>query len=71
MKPKYYVLFVRNDIEPELHGPFSRATIRDNRAKALKVEHGNDHGVFPLNVNARGLPKIGAYSGGFFMEEET
>ncbi|OGV66917.1 MAG: hypothetical protein A2283_24315 [Lentisphaerae bacterium RIFOXYA12_FULL_48_11] len=71
MKHKYYVLLIWKDIEPELFGPYSRARIRDKRAKALRTEHGYEHGIFSLDITARGMPKVGAYSGKFFMEQET
>jgi hypothetical protein len=71
MKQKYWVLIVWNDIEPELHGPYENEDERDSHAKELKKEHGNDHGIFPLDVNDEGLPEVGAYPAGFFMEEES
>jgi hypothetical protein len=70
MRPKYYLIMVWQDIEPELHGPFRSVGMRNNHAKALRREHGKDHGLFPLNITAKGLAKVGSYTGGFFMEEE-
>lgn len=67
----YYVVVVWNDIEPELRGPFKTEEEQDKYARALKTEHGNDHGIFPLNVDDRGEPDIGAYAAGFFMREDT
>jgi len=70
MKARYYVLMIMDDVEPELHGPFTRAGDRDSHARDLKAKHGDEHGIFPMDITARGAPRVGAYSGGFFMEKE-
>ena len=71
MKPKYYVLLVWNDIEPELHGPYGLAAARNDRARVLKQEHGDDNGIFALDINRKGQPKVRAYSSAFFTEAKT
>jgi hypothetical protein len=72
MKGTYHVLIVYDDIEPELVGPFDTFQARDERSKELKRQHGNEHGIFTLDVDAKGTPSVGAYPAGFFMgDEET
>lgn len=71
MESAYYVLFVVNDIEPELHGPFGDPDERDDHARKLRREYGNDHGIFPLDIDDDGIPSTSAYSAGFFMEGDT
>jgi hypothetical protein len=66
---KYYVLIMWGDIEPQLTEAFTTEETRDQHARDLRKEHGNDHGIFPLDVDENGKPEVGAYSGGFFMEK--
>jgi hypothetical protein len=65
----HYLLMLVDDTAPELYGPFRNAGERDRRAKALRNKHGEEHGLFKLNITALGVPEVAAYSGGFFMEE--
>ena len=63
-----YLIF--GDIEPEIIGPFQSEDERDNRALGLRREHGDEYGIFKLNVDmASGTPSLETYSGGFFTEE--
>uniref|UniRef100_A0A6M3LK93 Uncharacterized protein n=1 Tax=viral metagenome TaxID=1070528 RepID=A0A6M3LK93_9ZZZZ len=64
----YYLICIWDDVEPELFGPFPTHINRDAKAKRLRKVHGNEHGLFPLDVVTEELAKveIGAYSGGFF-----
>ena len=58
-------------IEPRIVGPFADADERDRKARELRREHGQDHGIYMLDVDPRsGAPSIDAYCGGFFMEED-
>lgn len=66
----YYVLIIYGDIEPDLIGPFTTEETRDEKAIDLKREYGNEHGIFPMNIDADGAPTVGAYSGGFFMGDD-
>ncbi len=61
---KYYVLFVWNDIEPELIGPFDTEEERNQAALEKKRAEGDSHGYFMLNSPAR--VEISPYGGGFF-----
>lgn len=70
MKEAYYVIIIYQDIEPELIGPFPTEETRDEKARELKRQYGNEHGIFPMNIDAEGKPAVGAYSGGFFMDDE-
>lgn len=69
MKYKYYVIIVYGDIEPDLHGPFNTSEEQDIRAKELRKDNPED-GIYWLSIGEDGEPEIGAYSGGFFEEEE-
>jgi len=64
----YYVLFVEGDIEPSLVGPFHNTDERDKAAVSLKREHGDENGIFMLDIDTIGRPSVDAYSGGFFEE---
>jgi len=64
----FYVLFVEGDIEPSLIGPFRNPEDRDNEAIRLKREHGDEHGIFMLDIDTIGRPSVDAYSGGFFED---
>jgi len=61
---KRYVLHVLGDVDPRLVGPYYTAKGRDNKAKALRNDGGDD-GVFWLNVSEQGAVTVGSFSGGF------
>jgi hypothetical protein len=66
---QFYVLRLHGGIEPELIGPFDTEDDRDDRAKELRKE--NDEDVM-LALNGPGSSiEIDAYSGGFFLDEES
>jgi len=66
---QFYVLRLHGGIEPELVGPFDNEDERDDRAKELRKE--NDEDVI-LAVDGPGSSiKIDAYSGGFFIDEDS
>ncbi len=60
----YYVLFIWNDIEPELIGPFDTEDERNRAALQTKRERGDSHGYFMLE--STGPVDINPYGGGFF-----
>ena len=64
----YYVLVVVDDIEPELEGPFRTKNGRDSCALDMKKEVGNNSSIFWLDIDQKGVPKVGSYSGQFFLE---
>lgn len=64
---KYYVLLVEEDVEPRLLGPFDRDFLRDDKARDLKSEHGDEHGIYALDVADDGTPETFAYTRGFFL----
>ena len=66
---KYYVLFIEGDVEPSLYGYYDTPKDRDDKAKALKREYGDKHGIYMLNVGKDGIATMDAYSAGFFTEE--
>lgn len=67
-----YIVFIEGDVEPWIIGPFANADERDKKARELKREHGDEHGIFMLTVDSgSGMPVISAYSRRFFDEETT
>lgn len=66
---KYYLVFVEDDIEPTVLGFFNSKDSRDEMARNLRKKHGPDHGLFPLDINSKGIPKMSSYSGGFFDDD--
>ena len=68
---RYFVLFIYNDIEPHLHGPYDNEDERDVKARELKREHGNESGIFPMSVcHETEEVYVGWYEGGFFIDED-
>ena len=62
--PCYYILFIWNDIEPVLHGPYQTEKERDEKALELGREHGDSLGYFMLD--SAGPVDISPYGAGFF-----
>jgi hypothetical protein len=58
---KFYVLLIWGDVEPFLKGPFLTEKLRDDESRRLKSKHGDKHGIYPMNVDENGVPKIGTY----------
>lgn len=65
----YYVVFVDGDVDPYLHGPFQNEEERDRAARKLRAEDRQDlkSGIYRLDCTP--APKISAYSGAFFEDE--
>jgi len=69
--PKYYVVIVRGDVEPELSVKSNTEDERDSLAKQIKRDDSNqEDGIYWLNI-VDGLPEIGSYSGAFFEEDNN
>ena len=68
MKPRYYLLIVREDVEPELKGPFPGMAMRDTYA--LRYRRTRDleasDGLYPLDVDVQGNVSVHSYSNAFF-----
>lgn len=62
----YYLLFVEDDVNPEILGPYPSEELRDDHAFDLREDIGKNHGVYPLNIDGPGKPTIETYSGKFF-----
>ena len=62
-----YLLFIRGDVEPELHAPFVSDAARDQEARQLRAERGDGQGIYPLDI-ANGMPEVGTYPGSFFEQ---
>lgn len=66
----YYLLAVFDDVDPTLIGPFPNEDLRDDKAIEIREAFGKDHGIYALDIDGPGKPKIDAYPGKFFMEQE-
>ena len=66
MNYDYYLLFLWNDVEPQLHGPFPTENIRDEKAKELRQKEGEEHGYFPLEITTGSEITVNSYPGSFF-----
>jgi hypothetical protein len=64
----YYLVFVHNDVDPEIKGPYPSEEIRDDTAIDLSEEFGKNHGIYPLDIDGPGKPSIEVYSGGFLWD---
>lgn len=66
----YYVVFVDGDVDPYLRGPFQNEDERDRAARKLRAQDRQDlkSGIYRLDCTP--APKIYAYSGGFFEDED-
>ncbi|AJF08241.1 hypothetical protein [Geoalkalibacter subterraneus] len=67
--PRYYLLEIVDDVEPDLIGPFASEDERDDEAKLVRHETAGESGVFMLDL-INNEPSVCPYSGGFFMQEE-
>lgn len=65
---EYYVLIVWGDVSPDLQGPFANERQRDARARQLKAEYGDEHGIFALEVDSDGRPTVSSYLAMFFED---
>jgi len=70
MMKEYFVLAIRDDIEPEIHGPYPSEGHRDLAARQIRIEGDGDDGVFALTTSTLSKPVVSAYSGGF-MDNDT
>jgi hypothetical protein len=59
---------VWNDVEPELIGPYDSKNGRDRDAKQLRAFHGDNHGIYALDM-VDGAPGVFSWSASFFMDE--
>jgi hypothetical protein len=64
----YYVLIVWGDVSPDLLGPFANERQRDTRARQLKADYGDEHGIFALEVDSEGRPTVSSYLAMFFED---
>ena len=64
----YYLVFVYDDIDPGLIGPFPSEEMRDDKAIEIREEFGKDHGIYALDIDGPGKPRMDAYPGKFFMD---
>lgn len=61
---KLYLVFVWEDVEPEIQGPYADEDERDAAAGLFRAEEGDEHGIYRLDVNAQGEPSIDSFGGG-------
>jgi hypothetical protein len=64
MKFTMWLVFVWEDVEPSLLGPFDNDEERLEAALVVRKKDGKDHGLYRLNINKEGLPEIDSFSGG-------
>jgi hypothetical protein len=60
---EFYAIHVVGDVEPLLVGPFDSVVDRDNRVGELRLDYGDDDGIYPLNI-VEGIVTVGAYLDG-------
>jgi hypothetical protein len=65
---EYYVLVVWDHVYPDLQGPFANVVQRDKRAYRLKAECGDEHGIYALEVDSDGRPRVSSYLAMFFED---
>ena len=66
----HYLVFIYDDVDPMLVGPFPSKEMRDDKAIDMREELGKQHGIYSLDIDGPGKPTIDTYSGGFFMGAE-
>lgn len=70
-KKQFYTIFVWGDVEPEIFGPFDTEEERDEKSHEIRRKEGSDEGgLYMLNVSASGNLEVGAYTGGFFDQDD-
>jgi hypothetical protein len=68
----FYLVDVWSGVEPSLLGPYPTDEERDAAALTHRKDNQSEEDtLFWLDVPSQGEPKIGAYSGAFFGEDET
>jgi len=60
-----FLFITAGDIEPQIKGPYKTEKARSKAARAHKKFHGDEDGIFGLDIN-NNSPHTWAYSGGFF-----
>ena len=68
---KHYLIVVEGDIEPSVEGPFTPKKLAAQARESRKQDPEQQNGLFWLDIDKNGKPKIGAWSGGFFEDEEA
>ncbi len=70
--PKRYILVVVGDLQAEVRGPFKTADARDKEMQRIRREDdpGKENYIGFLDINAKGIPTVGEYSGGFMEGED-
>lgn len=68
MQARYFVLFIWQDVEPTLYGPYDSEEQRDVKAQLLRQEDPDDppSGIYPAEIDEAGQLRIDTYSGQFF-----
>lgn len=68
---KHYLIKVIGDVEPEIAGPMASGEEVLQAAIEHRKTDGDLHdGLFWLNIDEKGVPVIGAFSGGDLDEKE-
>jgi hypothetical protein len=59
----HYLVVMEGDISPELNGPYESDAQRVIAAQTYRVDHGDDDGLYRLNVPKGAPVKIGQFAG--------
>jgi len=66
---RYYLLHIWGDVEPHVLGSYQTEADRDREARKLRrVDPEGEHGIFMLDISARGVPRARAYRAGFLQK---
>ena len=63
---RFYLLFVWDDVEPQLLGPYNTHLERDAMAKKMRENEGPEHGAYRINITSGAHIGVYEYSGAFF-----
>jgi hypothetical protein len=67
---KIYLFLTHGDTESEIVGPFKSHAKRDEAAKQVREDEGDECGIFMLDIGNDGVPECSDYSGGFFQDDD-
>jgi hypothetical protein len=74
-KPKspkhHYLVVIWGDVEPQLRGPFKSDSTRLAAARKYRRDEGDDDGLYRLDIDAKGRPQIGVFTGSELDVEES
>ena len=66
MKTTYYLIEVEGGVEPCVHGPYQTEEERDNAARQIHKDLGENEALFWANVDRTARLIVGSYPSRFF-----